>query len=152
MTLPGLLLERCSRAARALTAALLLTACGDAATPLDPAQDPGVSTAAHLSVASGNAQTMWSGRRSADPFRVRALGADGLALAGVRVRFALEGSASGVLSQPEAATDGEGYAETFLLDARSGEGAHVRAQRAHAERVRRTPPAPLGLRVSAGDR
>jgi hypothetical protein len=42
---------------------------------------------------------------------------------GARVTFALEeGGAGGVLSQPEARTDAQGYAETFLMDSRSGYG------------------------------
>ena len=98
-----------------------LSACGDAGTPLDPPDGLDVSVA-RLEGAGGDQQRMWSGRRSPDPFRVRAIGAEGRAVAGARVRFAVEGAAGGVLSQPEALTDRDGYAETFLLDSKSGSG------------------------------
>jgi hypothetical protein len=98
----------------------LLGACGDSVTPTEaPAAQTSV---ARLTVTTGDRQRMWSGRRSTQPFQVRALDAEGAPVAGARVRFALEGTAGGVLSQPEAVSDENGHAETFLLDAKSGEG------------------------------
>jgi hypothetical protein len=134
-----------ARTARTLALALLIGGCGDAGTAVDT-RDGAVAL---LSVAGGSAQTIWSGRRSNDPFRVRALDADGRPLDGVRVRFTIEGSGSGALSQPEAVTDGQGYAETFLLDARSGEGTLVaRSGEATARFAFRVDRAPGELRFA----
>lgn len=97
-----------------------LIACGDQPTVVEPPVEE--SSVARLEIAGGDGQRMWSGRRSNDAFRVRVLDQAGAAVAGARVRFALEGTAGGVLSQPQAVSDREGYAETFLLDAKSGQG------------------------------
>ena len=107
-----------------LTLSALAAACGDGAAPVAP---PSASHAVvvSLEVEKGHGQRFWSGRRSPDAFRVRALGVDGGGVAGAEVRFQLEGSAGGVLSQPVAVTEQGGYAETFLLDSRSGEGTVV---------------------------
>jgi hypothetical protein len=110
------------RAGFALVLGVLLSACGDLAAPLpEGSGEPGVS----LSVAGGAGQSITGGERSPAPFRVRALGADGLPRAGAEVAFAVEGSGGGILSQPRALTDAEGVAETFLLESRAGEGAVV---------------------------
>jgi hypothetical protein len=103
-----------------------MAACSDPGGPL-VAPDGPEDGVVHLELVGGDAQHVWSGRRSAEPFRVRALASGGEPVRGARVRFALEGEAGGVLSQPEALTDGGGYAETFLLDSRSGKGVLVAA-------------------------
>jgi hypothetical protein len=95
-------------------------ACSDVSAPIENPR--GEFAAAQLELGGGNAQRIWSGRRSTEPFRVRALDASGKPLPGAIVHFTLEGSAGGVLSQPRAVTDGSGFAETFLLETKSGEG------------------------------
>jgi hypothetical protein len=101
-------------------AGLLLAACGD---------DPGPSAVdapppPTLAALSGEDQVIQGGKRSPAPFRVQLLDARGAPLAGLDVRFAVDPSypGGGILSQPVAVTDGSGTAETFLLDARAGEG------------------------------
>jgi hypothetical protein len=133
------------RAARTLFAASMLAACSDGGAPVEL----DTYAVAQLTVVGGSAQRIWSGRRSSDPFRVRALGSDGRPLGGVRVRFATEGPGSGVLSQPEAVTDGQGYAETFLMDTRSGDGTVVaRSGEASARFAFHVDRAPGELRFS----
>lgn len=99
-----------------------LALLGCDASPVDPASPPAEASVVRLEVVRGDGQRMWSGRRSSEAFRVRALDDAGKGVVDALVRFTLEGGAGGVLSQPEARTDRDGYAETFLLDSRSGEG------------------------------
>ena len=109
---------------RALLPILLATAgCSESGGPTLP-ETPAAS---RLEVVSGADQRFPAGRRSPEPFRVRALDAGGLGVAGVRVTYRLTGTATGTLSQPTAVTDAEGIAETWLLDAGPGEG-HVSAE------------------------
>jgi hypothetical protein len=115
---------RVPAAALLLSSLLVLAACGDSGTPVDPPQESD-ALVVRVVAAGGGGQRRWSGRRSTEPFRVLAEGPGGLGVAGARVRFTLEGEAGGVLSQPEAVTDESGYAETFLLDSRSGAGVLV---------------------------
>jgi hypothetical protein len=137
--------------ARAWLAALVIAACADGETPVEPGDDDGQSAVLRLEVAGGQGQNIWSGRRSVEPFRVRAIGADGGPAAGARVRFALEGKAGGVLSQPDAMTDAGGYAETFLLESRSGDGVLVATSGASSARLPfRVERAPGELRVHPG--
>lgn len=96
---------------------LLLAACGDPSSPLPPAP-----VAAALELVSGDGQEITGGRRSPEPFRVRARSASGEPVRGVEVDFRVTGTGGGLLSQPRAVTDSEGVAETFLLEARAGEG------------------------------
>lgn len=97
---------------------VLLAACGgDPASPLSP-----TPTAASLEPVSGDGQEIIGGRRSPEPFRVRARSASGEPVRGVEVDFRVTGVGGGILSQPRAITDAEGVAETFLLQARGGEG------------------------------
>lgn len=95
---------------------LALTACGEPATA-----PPAAVPVAKLEVAAGDSQTVWSRRRSPEPFVVRAIAPDGRPAADALVRFQLEG-VGGVLSQPLAVTDASGLAETYLMDA-TGRGA-----------------------------
>lgn len=105
--------RRCTLAAATLVlAAALAPACGDG--PTGPA--PPEPAVARLEAAAGDGQAVWTGRRSPEPFVVRALGRDGRPARGASVYFTLEG-AGGVLSQPVALTDDGGFAETYLLDA-----------------------------------
>ncbi len=104
-----------------IAALLLLSACSDGATPTLP--EPDVPTGATLELATTTEFAFEAGSTSPEPIRVRAV-ADGRALAGVRVRFELP-SSLGRLSQATAPTDPEGWAETWVLDARPGTGAVV---------------------------
>jgi hypothetical protein len=108
----------------ALLAALLVAACGqDATRPADPPRPE--TLVAALQVVSGAGQHVWSGQRSKSPFRVRALDAAGAALAGAEITFRVTGAGGGSPSQPHALTDDQGYAESWLMDARAGAGALV---------------------------
>ena len=106
----------------ALATLVASTGCSDDATPVGPPEHGNQARVVRLETISGHDQRFWSGKRSPQPFRVRALGQSGAAVEGARVLFTLGGEAGGVLSQPEAVTDAQGYAETFLLEARSGAG------------------------------
>lgn len=103
-----------------LVAGLVVAACGDDPGPsaVDVPPPPG------LVALSGGDQVIQGGRRSPAPFRVQALDAAGGPIAGMDVRFAVDPAhpGGGILSQPSAVTDRFGIAETFLLEARSGEG------------------------------
>ncbi|MSR35301.1 MAG: hypothetical protein EXR95_01485 [Gemmatimonadetes bacterium] len=94
--------------------------CGDTPLPTDPPR-PEARVAA-LQVVSGAGQHIWSGRRSTLAFRVRALDAAGAPLAGAQISFRVTGDGGGDPSQPHALTDAQGYAESWLLRARSGAG------------------------------
>ena len=107
------------RRASVVAAALLLaSACADGSRLTDPAPVTVVS----LVVASGDGQDVWSARRSPEPFRVRALDAGGEPVRDATVEFRVEGAARGILSQPSAVTDDGGYAETYVMEARPGDG------------------------------
>ncbi len=100
--------------------ALLVAACGRGPTgPADP--PPPSSYVRTLEVIQGAGQSIGSGRRSPEPFRVRALDGADAPVADAEVHFALE-RASGRLTQPVALTDSAGVATTWLLEARPGEG------------------------------
>ena len=133
----------------ALLALLALAACGgEPVAPPEPL--PAAASVAELVPLSGGGQRVWSGRRSPDPFEVRALDADGRPVADARVRFVLEGS-GGRLTQPEAVTDSAGLAATWLLDARPGEGSVVAAAGAgRAELAFAVDRAPGSLEFAAG--
>lgn len=96
----------------------VLVSCGDSEVT-GPSSPP---VATRLEVVSGADQAIWSGRRSDAPFRVRAVGGGGEELPGVVVEFHVTGEGGGILSQPRAVTDGEGIAETFLMESLTGEG------------------------------
>ncbi|MBI4539628.1 MAG: alkaline phosphatase family protein [Gemmatimonadetes bacterium] len=107
-----------------LAVSLLAPACADRATA-PPELELAV---ARLEVVSGDGQQVWTGRRAAEPFVVRAVGRDGRPVSGTMVRFTVEGAVGGVLSQPMTLTDDNGLAETYLLDAAGrGEG-RIRAR------------------------
>lgn len=106
----------------AVALVLPLAACDAGTTAIASEADARV---VRLDAVGGDGQRFWSGRRSPHPFRVLALDADGRSVSGARVEFALEGEAGGVLSQPVALADPGGFAETFLLEGRSGEGVLV---------------------------
>ncbi|MGD2070411.1 MAG: hypothetical protein PVI57_17175, partial [Gemmatimonadota bacterium] len=93
--------------------------CGDAAAPTAPTEgDP--ATVRELEPVGGVDQRILAGRRSPEPFRVRALDARGAPVRGAVVSFRLEGDATALLSQPRALADSSGVAGTFLLEPRSG--------------------------------
>jgi hypothetical protein len=104
-------------------AALTTFGCGDAPLPTDPPRAE--ARVVTLEVVSGAGQRIWSGRRSSLPFRVRALDAARAPIAGAEISFRVTGDAGGHPSQPRALTDGLGYAESWLLSARSGAGVFV---------------------------
>lgn len=99
----------------ALLLPAVLAACGETSTT--PSIEPPVSA---LQIVSGGEQIVLAGRRSPEPFRVRALGIDGRPTAGRVVRFSLRGEGGGILGQPRALTNADGIAETYVLEARSG--------------------------------
>src|SRR5687768_3715725 len=103
---------RAARSTVMAASALIMVACGDGSS-LGPGEDSLEASVARLEVVSGDVQRVWGGRRSVEPFRVRALGADAQPVSGARVRFTLDGKGGGVLSQPDALTDKDGFAETF---------------------------------------
>lgn len=94
--------------------------CGDGGSPAAPGSPP----PATLVLVSGSDQVIQGGQRSPLPFQVRVVDGEGRPSPGVEVAFRLEGDhpGGGILSQPRAVTDAGGMAETFLLQARSGEG------------------------------
>lgn len=95
--------------------------CGDSQPTAPEAPDPSDLVTA-LSVVSGSGQEILAGRRSPDPFRVRAEDGRGDPVEGAVVEFSMTGRAGGILSQPRALTDPAGMAETYLLEAHSGVG------------------------------
>jgi hypothetical protein len=102
-----------------LLALLVAAGCGESL-PTDP---PRAETlVATIEVVSGADQRMLSGRRSAAPFRVRALDAARSPIAGAEITFRVTGTGGGDPSQPRALTDGLGYAESWLMGARTGAG------------------------------
>jgi hypothetical protein len=104
--------------ARLLLGLTLLIGCtGDTGTPTDP--DPTGVDVASLQIVGGDAQRFPAGRRSPDPLVVQAFDDAGEPVADARIFFGLPGG-EGALSQPQAITDSEGRAETFLLGARPG--------------------------------
>jgi hypothetical protein len=102
--------------------ALLAGGCGDALPTDPPRAEARVAT---IEVVSGAGQRIWSGRRSSAPFRVRALDAAREPVTGAEIAFAVKGEGGGHPSQPRALTDDLGYAESWLLGAKSGTGAIV---------------------------
>ncbi len=113
------------RMALLLGAFLIAAGCGDAPLPTDPAAP--AARVARIEVVSGAGQRVWSGRRSPAAFRVRALDGAGAPVADAEVTFRVTGAGGGAPSQPLALTDEGGYAESWLLDTRSGAGALVAA-------------------------
>jgi hypothetical protein len=107
---------------RALVLLVLIAiiGCGDAPLPTDPPRAE--ARVASIEVVSGAGQRIWSGRRSALPFRVRALDSAQLPIEGAEIAFKVTGQGGGDPSQPRALTDAMGYAESWLLSARSGAG------------------------------
>lgn len=93
-------------------------ACDDPPTLAGPESGPVHS----LEVVEGEDQRFFSGRRSPGPFAVRVRDEQNEPLADARVRFTLTGEAGGTLSQPVSFTDGDGRAETFLLESTPGDG------------------------------
>jgi hypothetical protein len=106
-----------------LAATLALGACGDGSLPTDPPRPEARVVA--IEVVGGTGQRIWSGRRSAKPFRVRVFDRGGLPVPGAEIVFRITGEASGDLSQPHALTDADGYAESWLDRTRSGAGTVV---------------------------
>lgn len=101
----------------------------------DPSAPTGADSPVHtLEVVGGSGQVVTGGRRSPEPFRVRALDASGAPVPDREVRFRTVGAGGGILSQPTALTDDSGVAATFLLKARAGEG-EVRASAGRGEAV-----------------
>ena len=98
-------------------------ACGDGSILTDP-QPPeaGVTT---VEVVAGSGQRIWSGRRSAVPFRIRALDGSGAPVPDAEVTFRVTGSGGGDPSQPVALTDPGGYAESWLYRTWKGEGTMI---------------------------
>ena len=130
-------------------AVALTTACGDALLPTDP--PPPESRVARLEVVAGAGQRIWSGRRSRVPFRVRAWDDGGAPVAAAEVVFHVSGDGGGDPSQPHTLTDEDGYAESWLLRARSGAAvliAEVGTARAELPFV--VDPAPGQIRFLPG--
>jgi hypothetical protein len=97
--------------------------CGDAPLPTDPPRAE--ARVVTLEVVGGAGQRIWSGRRSSLPFRVRALDGARAPIAGAEISFRVSGDGGGDPSQPRALTDALGYAESWLLGARTGAGVVV---------------------------
>ncbi|HSR41883.1 MAG TPA: Ig-like domain-containing protein, partial [Longimicrobiales bacterium] len=93
--------------------------CGETSVgpPIEPAPTDRIT---QLEFVGGLDQEILGGRRSPEPFRVRALDGMGRPVGGATVEFRLTGRGGGILSQPRALTDSLGEAETYLLEARSG--------------------------------
>jgi len=106
---------------RCLLPLLLIAACADGASPTLP--EPDLPAGTTLTLATSEELVFEAGATSPTPIRVRAT-ADGMATTGVRVEFDLPPDL-GRLSQTIAPTDAEGWAETWVLDARPGTGAVV---------------------------
>lgn len=112
--------------------AVIAAACGIEPLAIDPPKPE--ELVATIQVVSGANQRIWSGRKSMVPFRIRALDAAGAPLADAVVSFTVAGAGGGDPSQPHALTDGEGYAESWLFNARAGEAVVVaEAGRGRAE-------------------
>ena len=107
----------------ALAAALVSTACGDSSLPTDPPRPE--ARVASIEVLAGKGQHIWSGRRSGTSFRVRALDRAGAPVPDAEVSFRITGEAGGDFTQPQALTDRDGIAESWLQRTRSGAGAVV---------------------------
>jgi len=105
----------------ALVALVMIAGCSDGASPTLP--EPDVPDGATLELATSSEFVFEAGSTAPEPIRVRAT-VDGRALTGVRVRFELP-SHLGRLSQTTAPTDSDGWAETWILDARPGTGSVV---------------------------
>jgi len=127
-----------------LPIALLLAACTGDASPSLPLQTlpPGTS----LEAGSTEPLVFEAGSSAPEPIRVRVTAA-GQPVVGVRVSFTLP-SELGRMSQPLAQTDAEGWAESWVLEARPGEGV-VRAAlgEAEAERPLRILTAPGSISI-----
>ena len=110
------------RRALALLALWAAAACGETS-PTDPPRPE--ARVATIEVVSGANQRMHSGRRSSIPFRVRALDARRDPIAGAEIAFRVSGAGGGDPSQPRALTDESGYAESWLLNPKTGAGAVI---------------------------
>lgn len=121
---------------------LLALGCGGSDSPMSPDPD-GPVAAVQLTRASSDTLTFDAGGRSPTPIRVRAT-VDGEPLPGARIRFTIPPEL-GRVSQPEAQTDADGWAESFVLDGRPGTGevgAALGTERVGAPvRIRRAPGA-----------
>jgi hypothetical protein len=128
--------------------ALGLVACAGDARPTIPTTDPPPGT--QLVLAASTELVFEAGGTSPEPIRVRAT-ADGTPLPDVRVTFALD-AALGRLSQTNAPTDADGWAEAWILDARPGLGS-VQATLgvATVERAVRILGAPASVEIAIGD-
>lgn len=125
-------------------AVLVASACTGDARPTLPTQDLHIGTT--LTLASDQLLEFEAGGTSTEPIRVQAT-ANGQPIPGVRVDFSVP-TELGRLSQPTAETDADGWAESWLLDARPGEGS-VRATLgdAMAERAVRILTAPATIAI-----
>lgn len=98
---------------------LLPAGCGEATPTRAEAGEP-ADRVTHLDFVAGHGQEILGGRRSPEPFRIRATDVLGEPVPGAVVEFQLTGLGGGILSQPRALTDSSGEAETYLLRARGG--------------------------------
>ncbi len=134
--------------ALAITVTIAAACTGDAR-PTLPTQELPVGTT--LTLASDQLLEFEAGGTSPEAVRVRAT-ANGRPITGVRVEFSVPADL-GRLSQPSASTDDDGWAESWLLDARPGEGSvRARLGDAMAERAVRilTAPATIEIEPSSG--
>jgi hypothetical protein len=139
------------RRARLLTTAavgVVIVACTGDARPTIPTSDPPPGT--RLALAATTELVFEAGGTSPEPIRVRATSGDE-PLTGVRVSFELDATL-GRLSQADAPTDADGWAEAWILDARPGIGS-VQATLGDAavERAVRILSAPASVEIAVGD-
>ncbi len=126
----------------------VLPGCTGDERPTIPSADPPPGT--RLEPGEPGELVFEAGGTSPEPVRVRAI-ASGAPLTGVRVRFELDG-ALGRLSQTDAPTDADGWAETWILDARPGVGSvEATLGEASAARALRVLRAPAVVVIARGD-